>query len=1009
MAFPWLIGVALVAVCVPARAADVPTQFTNWQTQEGLRSNKVMAVLQTQDGYIWIGTFEGLVRFDGVKFTLFDGGQVEALRDSTITCLYEGPDGTLWIGHATGAVTSLKQGVFTPYPMRVGWRASRIQQIGADEKGEIWIWDDAGELARLRDGKVLAPAEGLAAGIRLMSRDRDGRFWISSRGVLSVFERGELRKIPLLTEMDDYVQGVCASRDGGVWIVSQGGIWKWRKGEWSSKYGTYSMGATPLLAFIELADGKLVAGTSDHGAVVVTPIPFEERQLSRATGFASDYVLSLAEDHEGGLWIATGGAGLFRSLNEVVKVLAPPDAWQGRAVLTVTPAAAGGYWVGTEGAGLYRFDGDGWENYARDAGLRNPYVWSVLEDKRGTVWAGTWGGGLYEMNADQFTSVPSAAVTRIAAIASAQASGLWVGEHSGLLRHDGRVMQNVESGLPRELREVRAVLEQPDGTVWAACNGGGLARLRDGHIRRFTQRDGLPSDFVQSLYADAAGTIWIGTRGGGLGRYKDGKFATVAVAQGLSNNVVCHITEDALGFMWMSSHGGIMRVNKAELERCADGQTATLNCLTYGLSDGMETLACSGGRQPAGCTGPDGKLVFATDRGLAVIDPTNLRTNPIPPPVRVEQVRGGDRTLAQGSLSGRTVTIEPGTSRIEIAYTGLSFAAPNKVRFKRRLEGLDTGWVDVGTERLAVYNYVPPGKYQFGVIACNNDNVWSVEPATFSLVVLPFFWQTLWFKLLVVTVLVLTTAAAVWLQARARFRRVLERAERERAVEMERSRIANDMHDDLGSHLTRITMLSETARSEASDPARVQAGLGQIYETARNVTRAMDEIVWAVNPKHDTLESLIYYLEKFALELLGTAGMRARLDMPAELPDWNPRSEVRHNLFLAFKEALNNAVRHSNADTVTIALEIDATCCRLTVADNGRGLETPALGGERARDRIAGGHGVANMHERMERIGGRCEMTSGAGTGTIVVLSAPRLSSPVRKPPGSRVSCHNDL
>lgn len=969
-------------------APDGDQKFTNWQTQHGLPSNKVTALVQTRDGYMWIGTSEGLVRFDGVGFTLFDSSNVSAIKDNSVTCLYEAEDGILWIGHATGAVTALRDGIFTGYPPRPDWKASVIKGIGRDAGGDIWVWDDTGDLARLRDHRVLRPEPGPAASVRQIACSAQGIIWITSRGRLSMLDQGELSLVTLDPRMNTYVQGVCASADGGFWVVAEGRLWKWRTSKWFGPFGSLSVGAAPMQALVELRDGRLLAGTSDHGAVIIRPDPWEERNHWRATGFASDWVLSVTEDHEGGLWIGTGGAGLFRSRVEAVQMFAPPDRWQNRTALGVTPATGGGFWVGSEGAGLYRWDGRQWANFGREAGILNPYIWTVAEDRAGRLWFGTGGGGLYRAGRGGFEVTPGfdAIAPPMKALLPSRKGGVWVGSLHGLAYYEGETVRWIKDGGERPLRDVRAMLENPDGSLWVGCNGSGLVHVDGTTFRRYGRAEGLVSEFVQALHLDAQGALWIGTRGGGLSRWKDGRFANIGLSHGLADNSIGYIAEDAQGYLWMGSRGGIMRVKKTELDDCLDGKRARINCLLYGLSDGLGSLACSGGLQPAGCTLPDGRLVFATDTGVAVINPAALAVNTQPAPVIIESLRAGDRILAVGSLGGTTVRVAPGTTRIEIKYTGLSFAAPEKVRFKRRLDGLDEAWVEAGSERLAVYNYVPPGEYTFRVMAANNDNVWSEHPVAFTVVMRPHFWQTVWFKLLGGLLLLLATAGAVRLRERARLQRVLEQAERERAVERERARIARDMHDDVGSHLTRITMLSETARR---DPARAQEGLVKIYDTARSVTRAMDEIVWAINPRHDSSESLVYYLEKFSLDFLSAAGIRCRLDMPVELPAWSPGSELRHNLFLALKEALNNAVRHSGADTVTIGLEIDGTHCLLSIHDNGNGWIVSAAD-PAAADRAVSGDGLANLHERMRRAGGSCEIRSTPGAGTTVFLRVPR-------------------
>jgi signal transduction histidine kinase len=320
----------------------------------------------------------------------------------------------------------------------------------------------------------------------------------------------------------------------------------------------------------------------------------------------------------------------------------------------------------------------------------------------------------------------------------------------------------------------------------------------------------------------------------------------------------------------------------------------------------------------------------------------------------------------------------------------LSFTAPEKVRFRYRLEGLETKWMDAGTKRSVNYSYIPPGKYTFRVLACNNDGVWNESGGAFAFTVLPHFWQTWWFRTLAGLNAAVLVAGTVLFTTRRRMRHKLERIERQRAIERERARIAKDIHDDLGASLTRITLLSQSARGEMEHSPEAAADLDRIYRTARELTRAMDEIVWAVNPQHDTLDSLATYLGKFAQDFLNAVHVRCRLDLPMQLPVWPLTAEVRHNLFLAFKEALNNAVRHADATEVRVSLSIEPAGFALRVEDAGRGFVTGA-DGSAARDpvRLASGNGLANMQQRLAEIGGRCDLRSAPGEGTKVTFFVP--------------------
>jgi signal transduction histidine kinase len=424
--------------------------------------------------------------------------------------------------------------------------------------------------------------------------------------------------------------------------------------------------------------------------------------------------------------------------------------------------------------------------------------------------------------------------------------------------------------------------------------------------------------------------------------------------------------------------------------------------LAYGINDGMPTLECSGGLQAAGGQTADGRLWFATAKGLVAADPRDVKSNPLPPPVWIEELRVDDKKFADGYPAG-PLEIPPGRHRIEFEYTGLSFIAPERVRFKYRLNSFETEWANAGGRRVVTYNYLPPGEYSLEVTACNNDGVWNETGATLSFSVLPYFWQTARFRFLSGLATVLAASALVWADTRRRMRRRLEKLEREGALERERARIAQDIHDDLGASLTRIAMLSESARGESRVPEPVAKNLSRIFATARELTRAMDEIVWAVNPRHDTLDSLANYLGRFAYDYLSAAEIRCRLDMPLQLPPLPVTAETRHNVFLAFKEALHNVVQHAAATEVRVELRLEAERLVLRVVDNGRGVRSPGLrpaspGGKTTSEihgleprassgRIAGGNGLANMRRRLAEIGGGCEICSQPGHGTTVIFT----------------------
>ena len=370
------------------------------------------------------------------------------------------------------------------------------------------------------------------------------------------------------------------------------------------------------------------------------------------------------------------------------------------------------------------------------------------------------------------------------------------------------------------------------------------------------------------------------------------------------------------------------------------------------------------------------------------VDTGNVRTNTLVPPVIIERLLVDDQAVNEGEMPKKPLRIAPGQHRYEFQFTGLSFVAPEKVHFRYRLEGLETRWVGTRYPRRANYSHISPGNYQFCVQACNNDGVWNKQGATLAFTELPAIWQTWRLRISGGVLTALAGGGIVWLDARRRMRRKVERLQQQQAIERERIRIARDIHDDLGANLTRITMLSESARSGLDDSRQVAGHLDQIHNTARELTRAMSEVVWAVNPRHDTLDSVAAYLEEFGQNLLRTAGIRCKMDMPSQFPARVITAEVRHNLFLAFKEALHNAIKHSGASEVRISLAVKPAAFILTVEDNGNKFASETLLAGTPHGQPQGsGNGLANMRQRLAEIGGRCEIERASGKGTKVTFT----------------------
>lgn len=965
------------AETLPAR----PNFFQrSWNTESGLPDNAVTTIVQTHDGYLWVGTYGGLARFDGARFTIFNSASEPQLQSDRITALFEDKQGVLWIGHERGDLTRYREGKFESQNVHESGTRRHISAIRADSAGDVWMLSEEGTLVRVRDGAKCALPNN--DGVVVTAQDGEGNLWVDSGGRLARLDGGKLESDT--NAFGGYIQGICGSRDGGLWVVSDNLVRKYR-----GKTLVENRGANPcngnVNVMLESSSGALIMGTTKNGLYMLdsnrTVLHFDQ-----ANGLANNWVRSLAEDRERTLWVGTGSVGLTAMRQGKVETLEAPDHWQGRVVLSTTVSRDGAIWGSSEGAGIYRFLNNQWTNYADGAGLSNLFVWSVSQDAQNRMWASTWGGGIYVQQGGLFVTPPGLENVNAPMAATLQSAdgSTWIGTASGLIHYQNGKVTRIGEKDGLKVPDVRAIAEAPDGTIWFGMLGGGLGRLRNGTIKQFQKSDGLASDYVQSLHVDPDGTLWIGTYGSGLDRFKDGTFAKITTAAGLPNNFICAIENDDRGNFWISSHSGIARISEKSLNDFADGKSKVVSCLTYGAGDGLPSVECSGGLQPAAGKLADGRICFATSKGLVIVDPSDTKVNQLPPPVVIEEIIVNGHEVNRGGPDGEsTLKIPPGQQRYEFHFTGLSFVAPEKMQFQYRLLGWEKDWVNAADQkRVAEYSYLPPAHYTFEVRACNSDGVWNPKVASFSMDVLPHFWQTWWFDMVTAVVAVALVVSIVWYFSRRRLRRKLEDIQRQQAIERERTRIAKDIHDHLGANLTRISLLSQSAQGELQNTTQAAAQLERIYDTSRELTRSMDEIVWAVNPQHDTLDSLASYLGNFAQEYLASLHIRCRLEVPLQLPHSPITAEARHNIFLAFKEALHNVIKHSGATEVSVSLTLEGASATISLSDNGRGFDPASV-----RPRPGRGNGLKNMAQRLEKIGGQCTVHSRRDGGTEIRFS----------------------
>jgi signal transduction histidine kinase/ligand-binding sensor domain-containing protein len=978
-----------------------------WRTDRGLPRDTVTGIAQTSDGYLWISTLDGLARFDGVRFKLFKAGNTPALGSGRIRFLFTGRHGEIWLATQEGGVIGFKDGRFTPLPLPES-QAPRpaVIQVAEDESGRLWLSTEDGKVGRLAEGHYSTvstnwdPTGGTAFQVRADVRGR--LLAASSAGIYEV--RGERLKPMLQGRRDEYVVH-CPSRGGGWWLGAGSEVRLWRDDQWIVSVPGPRPAAPGIRSALEDHSGRLWLGTWGNG-LFRCDTNGSVLQFTKRDGLGSDFVRALCEDNEGDLWVGMEGGGLGRLRLPLFTVYGLAEELSWDWITTVSAGPDGELWVGTDGYGLNRLQGDTLRPVSNESATAPMHVMAALADREGRVWLGTRAGGMFQWaggRMERFSGFPTNGLLTRSLFEDSQGA-VWVGQRDTdrLLKIQNGTVSSLE--LPKSVVpvDVRVMAEDSGGGLWIGTDGRGLLRWKNGQFTRFSRGNGLGSDLIWALQPEADGTIWIGTYGGGLARLRDGHMAICTTRHGLVNDVICYIVDDGRGQYWLSSHQGVFRVNKKELNQLADGTIPQIHCVAYGKSDGLPTLECKGGFQPAGCRGHDGRLWFPTVGGIVVANPADARTNTIAPPVCVEEIIVDGQTFERGRQwvadgkqepagmeasparvrdSASTLAVPAGSRRFEFHYAGLSLDAPERLRFRHKLEGVDPDWVETGSQREASYNRLPNGTYIFRVQTCNREGVWNRSGDSLTFTVLPYYWQTWWFIGLFLLTFGSAVAWTVGLAQRRRHQRHLKLVQRLHSAERERTRIARDIHDDLGSSLTEIGLLGALAVRESTPPAEAREQVARMMERAEELARKLDETVWAVNPKNDSLRHLASYLCTLVKEFLEPTTIRCRLDVPTNLPDVPLTTEVRHNVFLVVKEALHNAVRHSGATEIRLRMAANDGVFTLEVTDNGRGFAV-----ETKRE---GGNGLRNMAGRMEETGGQFQVRSTVAQGTTVSLRLP--------------------
>lgn len=932
----WLLGAT-----AGARALEPATPLAEyarqaWGMENGLPQDTVHALAQTRDGFVWVGTEAGLARFDGNSFLVLDMHSQPQLPDGDIRCLLATDDGALWIGTGDG-LARLKDGSVRVYTTAQGLPANGILSLEL-RNGHVAANTSGGEVTI--DGDLVAPiarsqgsSSDLAQEAGFVARLSTGARAEANHTIMELTFAGRTMQWSVGKELPgSRIQALFADREGALWIGTNGGLVRWRDGTLERLPVTDPLAGASVLALMEDREGNVWVGTETGGLDILRDQRFHV--VGAHEGLSSDATTTVVEDHTGTLWVGTSGNGL-NALRRKAAGGYDARTWKVReglasdVILALAPGANGDLWVGTPD-GLSLIHQGQVESFTSADGLPDDFVRSLLVDADGSLWVGTRRGLAHWLHA------PAPGTMTIYTQAKGLGSDL-----------------------------VGAMARDAHGDLWVATLAG-LSRLRGGTITNYTTKDGLSSNVVTSLLVRGANELFIGTQDHGWNLW-DGTRFTAPQGRGLDEKSIHAILDDAGNHLWFATDEGIARCNCTMSAECT-------NWMEFGPADGLRSRETATNSHPSAWRGQDGRLWFATPKGLVEADPEHFAINTEPPPVAIERFAVDD--LEQPLGDGAGVRVQAGHVHFEFDYAGLSFVAPQKVRYRYMLEGFDHHWTESGARRTAYYTNIPPGRYVFRVQAANNDGVWNVEGSALRFELLPHFYQTVWFYL----VLALLAGALVVVILRLR----LMRAEREfGAVLGERNRIAREIHDTLAQGYVGISVqlevLAELLRQHKVDAAAKQLDIAR--SQVRDGLADARQSIWALRSQDSGEKTLPVELRRVT-EQAGGHGLEATFSIYGAYRSLPPGTE--REILRVAQEAIHNVKKHAGARHLAVQLEYGQNEIALEVRDDGRGFAV-----EGGAHSPPGHYGLTGMQERAASIRGTLDVTSESGGGTAVRLRVP--------------------
>ena len=998
----------LLACCACSFASDPSldvSQYahTVWKVRDGFSKGVITSLAQTPDGYLWVGTESGLLRFDGLRTLEWKPPVGQQLPGSLITYLAAARNGTLWIGTFTG-LASWKDGNLTQFPELAG---HNVQSLLEAQDGTVWVGiyvDPAdGRLCDIRSGVL--HCETVTAGIRALYQDHNGTLWV---GVQNGFWRWTPGPKEFFSVPDDRsgITSFAEDETGQLFLGSSSGVRRFVNGRVESYPSSDPQYRWQVIRMFRDHDGGIWVGTAEHGLAHIHERRRRTDVFSHEDGLSGDYVTNFLEDHEGSIWVATYD-GIDRFREYAIPTISTKQGLSSAVPWSVLASKDGSVWIaGNSGLNHWQNGeitafGSGEGRRKSDGKLNGSPPISLFQDSSGRIWVSNTKGEVGYLQDDRFVAIPGLrggtvySTTEVPTghlwIANQPQGHLWIADKEAALFHlfDGRVLQKFPWAELERKDFAKVIIADPSQRgLWLGFRQGGVAYFADGKIRAsYSAENGLGDGRVTDLRFGTRGALWVSTSNG-LSRIKDGHVATLTSKNGLPCNLVVATIEDNDHSMWLNLACGLVRISQSELDAWVADPSRVVSTYLFGTYDGVRTHSAAGGYQPLMTKSADGRIWFLPWDGVSVIDPHHLPFNKIPPPVHIEKIVADDKTYEVANAMRLPAQVR----NLTIDYTALSLVVPEKVHFRYKLEGQDKDWREVVNDREVQYTNLPPKHYKFRVLACNNSGVWNEEGASLDFVIPPAWYQTNWFRAACVAVFLALLWAAYQLRVRQLAYQFNMRLD-ERVAE--RTRVARDLHDTLLQSFQALLPLFQVGIKKLPESA---------VESRKTLQLALDRASEAIGEGRDAIKGLrMSTIEKndlaMAIRTIGeefAAGENGQNSTSFQLlVEGTPRELhpiLRDEIYRLATEALRNSFRHADAKNVEVEIRYDEKYFRLRVRDDGKGIPSDVL----SQDGREGHYGLPGMRERAKLVGGKLTVWTELDSGTEVELVIPGAKAYVR-------------